>query len=398
MANKTVTVAPSGGDYTTLQAAITGEVAANADLTAAGMDGILTISIQGTWSSADTTAVTVTGFTVDSTHYVRIITDSSNRASTVWSTGKYRLTRGSSGYALTVSNQYTRVEGLQISNTVDNGSCVYSTVANGRLIGCFLDGVTGGGTGIYAEETTGWYIYNNVVVRCGWYGIRMDYAGYIYNNTVMNCGTGIRTGNTVIYLTNNYAGGSTDYDYNSGGANNVWATNYSEDGTGTTTTAAFSISSGAYFTSITGGSENAALQSSSSLVDAGTSLSGTFTDDINGTTRGATWDVGAYEYVGGATTYNVTYDDNGSDSGSVPVDSTDYEEDDTVTVLGNTGSLARSGYTWDGWNTADDGSGTHYDEDDTFSMPASNVTLYAEWGAISGGTSKSSIFGGRIIR
>ena len=82
----------------------------------------------------------------------------------------------------------------------------------------------------------------------------------------------------------------------------------------------------------------------------------------------------------GPTTYTVTYDGNNKTSGSVPTDSNSpYEENDEVTVLGNTGSLARTGFTFNGWNTAADGSGIHYDADDTFTMGTSNVTLYAEW-------------------
>jgi uncharacterized repeat protein (TIGR02543 family) len=84
-----------------------------------------------------------------------------------------------------------------------------------------------------------------------------------------------------------------------------------------------------------------------------------------------------------ATTYTVTYDGNGSTGGSVPVDgSSPYDENDTVTVLGNTGSLVKTGYTFDGWNTAADGSGTDYAPAATFQMPASNTTLYAQWAAV----------------
>lgn len=79
-------------------------------------------------------------------------------------------------------------------------------------------------------------------------------------------------------------------------------------------------------------------------------------------------------------TYTVTYDGNGKTGGSVPTDSNSpYEENDEVTVLGNTGTLVKTNYTFTGWNTAADGSGTHYDADDTFTMGTSNVTLYAEW-------------------
>jgi len=49
-----------------------------------------------------------------------------------------------------------------------------------------------------------------------------------------------------------------------------------------------------------------------------------------------------------------------------------------VTVLGNTGSLAKTGYTFDGWNTANDGSGTSYNAGATFEITAA-TTLYAKW-------------------
>jgi uncharacterized repeat protein (TIGR02543 family) len=75
--------------------------------------------------------------------------------------------------------------------------------------------------------------------------------------------------------------------------------------------------------------------------------------------------------------YTVTYDGNNSTSGSVPVDSTGYNHGNTATVLAN-GSLARQPYTFDGWNTAADGSGTTYVAGNTFSVTES-ITLYAQW-------------------
>lgn len=82
---------------------------------------------------------------------------------------------------------------------------------------------------------------------------------------------------------------------------------------------------------------------------------------------------------GGTTTYVVTYDGNGEDGGSVPVDYTDYQEAQTVTVLGNTGDLLKTGYTYAGWNTQADGSGATYTQGQTFTMEAADVTLYAKW-------------------
>ncbi|WP_138754460.1 InlB B-repeat-containing protein [Paenibacillus sinopodophylli] len=78
-------------------------------------------------------------------------------------------------------------------------------------------------------------------------------------------------------------------------------------------------------------------------------------------------------------TYTVTYNDNGSTGGTVPTDSNSYEQNATVTVLANTGSLVKTGNTFAGWYTAADGTGTSYAANATFGMGASNVTLYAQW-------------------
>ena len=69
-------------------------------------------------------------------------------------------------------------------------------------------------------------------------------------------------------------------------------------------------------------------------------------------------------------TYTVTYNGNGATSGSPPVDTTNYKQGQTVTVLGNTGSLVKSGYDFAGWNMQPDGSGTTYTVSQTFIMGA----------------------------
>jgi uncharacterized repeat protein (TIGR02543 family) len=82
------------------------------------------------------------------------------------------------------------------------------------------------------------------------------------------------------------------------------------------------------------------------------------------------------------TSYSVTYDGNGSGGGSVPTDSNTYGNGSTVTVLGNTGGLTKAGYTFAGWNTASNGTGTTYAAGTgSFSMGSANVTLYAMWTA-----------------
>ena len=80
------------------------------------------------------------------------------------------------------------------------------------------------------------------------------------------------------------------------------------------------------------------------------------------------------------TNYTVTYDGNSATSGTAPVDaSSPYASGADVTVLGNTGSLAKTGYTFDGWATNNDGTGTSYAEDDEIDNIAANTTLYAKW-------------------
>jgi uncharacterized repeat protein (TIGR02543 family) len=89
------------------------------------------------------------------------------------------------------------------------------------------------------------------------------------------------------------------------------------------------------------------------------------------TTLYAQWTVG--------TTYTVTYNGNGNTGGTPPVDpSSPYTSGATVTVLGNTGGLVKTGHTFAGWNTAADGSGTDYAPAATFTINADTV-LFAKW-------------------
>ncbi len=89
--------------------------------------------------------------------------------------------------------------------------------------------------------------------------------------------------------------------------------------------------------------------------------------------------------LGGTTTssfkvpLSVTYNGNGNTGGSVPIDSTDYLIGDTVTVLGNTGNLVKTGYELAGWNTQADGNGTTTPIGGTFSIGTADVLLYALW-------------------
>ena len=78
--------------------------------------------------------------------------------------------------------------------------------------------------------------------------------------------------------------------------------------------------------------------------------------------------------------YTVTYYGNGKTDGNVPtVSGTKYAHGANVTVAGNTGSLVRSNYSFDGWNTAEHINGTAYAASSTISSISANVPLYAKW-------------------
>ena len=79
-----------------------------------------------------------------------------------------------------------------------------------------------------------------------------------------------------------------------------------------------------------------------------------------------------------ATLYNVVYDGNGSTGGTAPSAQTG-PVGSNFTTTGNTGTLVRSGYTFGGWNTMADGTGTAYAVGSAIQMPNGGMTLYAQW-------------------
>ncbi len=86
----------------------------------------------------------------------------------------------------------------------------------------------------------------------------------------------------------------------------------------------------------------------------------------------------AVAYFKVAPTYTVTYNANGG-TGSVPTDSAAYASGASVTVLGNTGGLTRTNYTFVGWaNNANNNSDDVYGPGTTFTI-SGNKTLYAKW-------------------
>ncbi|MBF0230920.1 MAG: InlB B-repeat-containing protein, partial [Desulfamplus sp.] len=116
-----------------------------------------------------------------------------------------------------------------------------------------------------------------------------------------------------------------------------------------------------------------------------TRIDNIFTSNINFVSAVApTTMVQALHAFGGVIKYTITYDANGATSGSAPSQQAKTHDVD-LTLATNTGGLAKTGYTFDGWNTKADGTGTDYAAG---GVCAANVaiTLYAKW------TSSSSYY------
>jgi len=95
------------------------------------------------------------------------------------------------------------------------------------------------------------------------------------------------------------------------------------------------------------------------------------------------WTNIAINYTSLVSSYSINYNGNGNTSGTVPTAQTGISSGASVTLANNTGSLVRTGYTFNGWNTVQNGgAGTHYAAGASYTMPSNNVTMYADWKAL----------------
>jgi len=318
------TVMPSGGDYTSLEACMN---ANEQDLTG---DGWFTVEIDGTWSSADTTAVVVHNYTTTSSDYINIYTTSAARHKGITSTSYYRLAMSTAGqYPIKVYVNNLTVDGLQIGlNTngftadstgfwlADNVSGVHTIKNNIFYMAASADNYNSA-NGIktqYSNSPT-MYIYNNIFYKLAANGVSditiWNYGGgtyYIYNNTMYGQsavgGTkGINADQGTLYLKNNISVlHDADYDDMVGATVHASSTNNLASDTTTPEYNTYYDSKTVSFVDAANG--DCHLKSDdTSAIDYGADLSAEFfTDDIDGVTRSGTWDIGADEYVaaGGA--------------------------------------------------------------------------------------------------
>ena len=75
--------------------------------------------------------------------------------------------------------------------------------------------------------------------------------------------------------------------------------------------------------------------------------------------------------------HTLSYDGNGHDQGVEPLDLNEYKINEEA-VIQNQGTLVKTGYTFKGWNTKENGTGVTYNENDKIVM-IDHTLLYAMW-------------------
>lgn len=336
---------PDGtGDYLSLNA---WEVAQQRDLVSA--DEIAIAECISSAGSADSIAVTIDGWTTDSTRYVKIQSTGTNKHNGVWDDTKYRLIVSSLDTAIIyVQIPFCKISGVQVQLTATGSSLHairYQSATGGifevvnNLIkghGNFGDGSYHGGVLVVGGTGADIFIVNNIFYD--WYDVSSPSYSfaiyneitcnmYIYNNTMYNCSYGVFSYSSGELLINNLANNCTDGYYTSGGFSASCSNNLSDitsDAPG-----ANSVTGTVAFVDAT--NDDFRLSSSDTVAkDAGTDLSGDanypFSTDIVGTTRTGTWDIGAHEYVITSTLTQEGfrfYNDDGSESTATAKDSQD---------------------------------------------------------------------------
>ena len=161
-------------------------------------------------STADTTQVGISGWTVSTDFFITIQGDDAAPDSdgvytgtTVWSTSHYRITNtGFNTLVVLAGSISTVIDGIQIGNTQANDFSDACDLAEIDIIvrNCRVTKLGGGGKGIRCATSSGavsCLIHSNIVFECGQVGIALGGSGSgvrthnAYNNTVFDCGLGI---------------------------------------------------------------------------------------------------------------------------------------------------------------------------------------------------------------
>jgi hypothetical protein len=311
--------------YTSLNSAVTGAstLLGSSDLTTA--DVVLNIPCYYD-SAADTTAVTVSGYTTDATRYIKIYTPSnttteannSQRHSGKWDATKYQLAV-SGNSALYTSVSYTYIQGLQVALDISVSSTniagIFSVSTYVKITGNIVKANNTGVPSYYKQGIrvttvgTGVGVWNNIIYGFQYSGltyyggISANSAGaYVYNNTVYNNGGGIYIAANTFAKNNISYNNSLDYYVGAGAFDASSTGNLSKDASAPALNTYYRNKTLTFVSTISGGEDFHLVPADTDAINKGADLSGDanlpFTTDIDGAPRNASinaWDIGADE-------------------------------------------------------------------------------------------------------
>jgi hypothetical protein len=319
----TKTIKGSGGDYTSLAAAIAG-TAGNL----VSLDQQVNIACYASATADQSTgSATVSGYTTDATRYVKIYTPSTERHPGWWSgTFYYFGTYTNTGDGLTVATNYTVIDGIAAISSDSVTALIKVTASNCTLSNCLSVCDEGG----YCYRFTN---NPNLVYNC--VASSADTAVGIYDGS----GTGITLDNCTSHTTS-YSGVYGGICTN--------CLSYSASNQGFYSPKAGSDYNATNFSTATGGAHDRVSQTftfvgaskyqlavgDTGAKGYGSNLSGTFTTDIAGSTRSVPWDIGAWMAQAGSYSY--------TGSGSIAITGAATTSEISTIWVGS-GSLAISG-------------------------------------------------------
>ena len=310
MADVSFDIGGGNNDYASLSAAVAAQFAIRPNLVS--NDERLIFNM---YAFNDSTAVTLSGWTTDSTRYIMVTSPSSERHAGVFSTSKAYMSNTATT-CLTVNAAYTVVEYMQFTVSTANISGVAVSGSDVRIRNCIVR-ATDSNPQTLLSLTNACNVRNTLVYDSGRHGVFINAD----NITLQNCtitGSGRHGiwnlgGSSNVVLTNvlsaNNGASYSDFNNDGGGMTNNVSYCASSDATADD----FGTGSGnrvsQTFTFVNAGSDDYHLASTDAgALGYGTDLSGTFTIDIDGETR-SSWDIGADEYVAASVTY--TYNPSG---------------------------------------------------------------------------------------
>lgn len=319
----TSTIKSSGGDYTSLSA---WEADKQVDLT-------FTDEIQEAecFAFEDTTAFTIDGWTTSATQYVRVFASAGEGHSGFWDETKFFLS-STDVDLLYIIEEFVRIEGIQFEVTA--GGANIQGIRVGRLEvpnlvrieKCLFKGIISGGgaaacAAVHGDDSADGNCLIELINCVAWdffitdfpdalvtYGFYNQFSDMrMYNCTTYNCGIGYKVVGTSFKSTavnclgynneknTNYIDFSPSTTFQN--SSNNGSTDLSAPGTSVQTDMAATDVD--LLSETETDSDFLAIDSTSDCVGTGTDdpLSGVYSDDIRGGTRGSTWDIGSDEFV-----------------------------------------------------------------------------------------------------